>query len=221
MAKVLIDDSYLEDIADSIRAKNGTEDTYKPKEMSTAIDELPSGGEKVTLPNGLKFGNIQSTSTTWDWLEDVDTSEVTNMSSMFANLTNNITVAPYMDTSNVTNTSSMFSFCLNIVSVPQYDLSKVTDAQGMFRYCSKLENVPVFNLSSITYWASNMNIFADCPKLTNESLNNILLTCISMTGIGTAYKTLQQIGLTQTQAETCQTLSNYQVFLDAGWTTGY
>ena len=34
-------------------------------------------------------------------------------------------------------------------------------------------------------------------------------------------KTLKFIGLTEAQATTCQSLSNYQAFLDAGWTTGY
>lgn len=44
MADVIIDNSNLYDIADSIRAKNGTATTYKPSEMSAAIDALPSGG---------------------------------------------------------------------------------------------------------------------------------------------------------------------------------
>lgn len=37
MTKVLVTDTYLEDIADSIRAKNGSSDTYTPSQMSTAI----------------------------------------------------------------------------------------------------------------------------------------------------------------------------------------
>lgn len=44
MAKVLVTESYLSDIADSIREKLGTEDTYKPGEMSAAIDEISGGG---------------------------------------------------------------------------------------------------------------------------------------------------------------------------------
>lgn len=44
MTKVLITESYLEDIADSIRAKNGTENTYKPSEMADAIDDISGGG---------------------------------------------------------------------------------------------------------------------------------------------------------------------------------
>lgn len=44
MANVLVNDEYLSDIADSIRAKNGSSDTYTPAEMSTAIDNIPTGG---------------------------------------------------------------------------------------------------------------------------------------------------------------------------------
>ncbi len=37
MAKVLISDQYLEDIADAIRNKNNTVNTYMPSEMAAAI----------------------------------------------------------------------------------------------------------------------------------------------------------------------------------------
>ena len=40
---VLIDDNSLSAIANSIRARNGTQNTYKPSEMANAIDNLPSG----------------------------------------------------------------------------------------------------------------------------------------------------------------------------------
>ena len=45
MTNVLIDETNLENIADSIRAKNGSSDTYTPAQMSTAIDNIPSGGD--------------------------------------------------------------------------------------------------------------------------------------------------------------------------------
>lgn len=40
MANVIINDAYLTDIADSIRNKNGTNNKYKPSEMSNAIDNI-------------------------------------------------------------------------------------------------------------------------------------------------------------------------------------
>ena len=43
MSKVMITESYLEDIADAIRTKNGSSDTYKPAEMADAIEAIPGG----------------------------------------------------------------------------------------------------------------------------------------------------------------------------------
>lgn len=48
MANVLVERNSLSDIADSIRAKNGTQNTYKPSQMAAAIDALPSGGVTPT-----------------------------------------------------------------------------------------------------------------------------------------------------------------------------
>lgn len=56
MGQVLVTRQYLEDIADSIRAKNGTSNTYTPAEMADAITSLPGGsfnwmGEGVEVVN--------------------------------------------------------------------------------------------------------------------------------------------------------------------------
>lgn len=40
MAKVLISDQYLNDIADAIRGKNGLDDTYTPAQMASAITAI-------------------------------------------------------------------------------------------------------------------------------------------------------------------------------------
>lgn len=44
MANVLVQDTALTAIADAIRAKNGTEDAYKPAEMAEAIAAIETGG---------------------------------------------------------------------------------------------------------------------------------------------------------------------------------
>ena len=94
--------------------------------------------------------------------------------------------------------------------------SGVREMQHMFNDCASLVDFPMFDTSS----ATNMtNMFYKCTSLSEVSLNNILQMCINATKIST--KTLKYIGLTSTQATKCQTLPNYQAFLDAGWTTGY
>ena len=47
MAKVLVNESSLTGIADAIRGKNGSTDTYKPSEMAAAITAISGGGEPV------------------------------------------------------------------------------------------------------------------------------------------------------------------------------
>lgn len=44
MANVLVQESSLEAIADAIRAKNGTQNTYKPAQMAEAIEAISGGG---------------------------------------------------------------------------------------------------------------------------------------------------------------------------------
>lgn len=45
MSIVTIDDTNLTNIADAIRSKNGSSDTYKPSEMASAISGIETGGE--------------------------------------------------------------------------------------------------------------------------------------------------------------------------------
>lgn len=49
MARVIINESNLEDIADAIRGKNGSSDTYLPSQMATAISNISSGLDIVKL----------------------------------------------------------------------------------------------------------------------------------------------------------------------------
>lgn len=44
MANVFVNETSLQDIADAIREKTGTQDTYKPAEMAEAIESISGGG---------------------------------------------------------------------------------------------------------------------------------------------------------------------------------
>lgn len=97
------------------------------------------------------------------------------------------------------------------------DTSKVTDMGDMFRDCRNLQTIPLLDTSNVTIMGS---MFDGCRNLSDESLNNILAMCTNAAKI-TSNKTLKYIGLTEEQANICQSLSNYQDFINAGWTTGY
>lgn len=53
MSKVLVTESYLTDIADAIRAKKGTTDTFKPGEMADEINSI-SGGATILKPYAIR-----------------------------------------------------------------------------------------------------------------------------------------------------------------------
>lgn len=60
MARVFVNDTTLTAIADAIREKNGSEDTYKPSQMADAVRGIKSGGgmnfgENITSPNILNL----------------------------------------------------------------------------------------------------------------------------------------------------------------------
>ena len=50
MSKALITDGYLTDIANAIRAKNGSADTYTPPQMAAAIADIPTGSDVDVEP---------------------------------------------------------------------------------------------------------------------------------------------------------------------------
>lgn len=61
MAKVLISESILTAIADAIREKLSTTDTYKPSEMAEAVESISGGGGADNMydyMNGLWDGSI-------------------------------------------------------------------------------------------------------------------------------------------------------------------
>lgn len=125
---------------------------------------------------------------------------------------------PLVDTSNATNMSSMFYSCTNLVNVPLLNTENVVSSMnGMFYGCTSLVSVAQLNTSKTTGMRS---MFTGCTKLSNETLNNILAMCINAKDI-TTDKNLRDIGLSSYQASVCQTLNNWSAFEAAGWTTGY
>lgn len=62
MTKVAVTETYLTNIANAIRGKNGSSDTYTPAEMATAITNIPSGGESKNIQ--VVQGTTKTTSST-------------------------------------------------------------------------------------------------------------------------------------------------------------
>ena len=92
--------------------------------------------------------------------------------------------------------------------------NKVTSMQSMFQACTNLITIPLLDTSSCL---NMQNMFQGCTKLSDDSLNNIMKMCINTPSNYARTKSLSNIGLNGPQRTTCQTLSNYLDFLDAGW----
>lgn len=136
----------------------------------------------------------------------------------FYNNCNKLEEIPLINTSNITNMSGMHSNCIKLVSLPQYDTSKVTNMNRFAYICTALENVPVYNWSSVT---NLTQIFKYCPELTDESLDNIMQSCISATSFAGTKTFYSLIGTDYPKiypASRLEALPHYQAFLDAGWT---
>ena len=123
-------------------------------------------------------------------LPQIDTSNVTNMSSMFYNCTN-LTTIPQIDTSKVTNMNYMFGACYNLTTIPQLNGEKLTSVAGTFGNCKSLENFNgIINLGqaylttqSANYSNYKLNLSA-CTNLTYDSLMNIINSLYDIATLG-------------------------------------
>ena len=192
---------------------NGTIDTYASK-----INKINTEGDY--------FGEI--TESQYGWLGGSITKVIkkipenlvissTHIDSLFE-FCSSITTIPNFDLSFVVSMRYMFNGCTSLISMPNINLPELGDAAYMFNDCNALTDVPALNAPKLSIM---QNMFLGCTALSENSLNNILSLCTNSAVTTENYKTLKYIGLTESQATKCTTLSNYQAFLNAGWTTGY
>lgn len=103
----------------------------------------------------------------------IDTSGVTSMNSMFANIKATSMNLSTLDTSNVTDMHKMFNSCfyLESIDVSSFDTSKVTDMSEMFSLCDNLAAVDVsgFNTSNVT---TMKKMFCNAQSLAELDLSN-------------------------------------------------
>ena len=130
----------------------------------------------------------------------------------------NIKYMPLVDTSNATSMRTFLSSCINLLSIPHLITSNVENMSMMCNGSSNLVNIELLNTNKVT---TMKFAFSRCTNLSNKSLNNILAMCANVSSNYSEEKTLKDIGLTSAQATTCETLSNWEAFVEAGWSTGY
>ena len=179
--------------------------------LQAMIDKLPDTNYSSTMQYTLVGFPVRSDGT----------SVIKFPSSTFSfNGNNNISYIPALNLGSVTNLYQSFIVCKQLLGVGKMDTSNVTNMRQTFMECSRLEDVAELDASKVTNMTYMFNL---CPNLTDESLNNIMAMCSKATAYidNGQYLTLREMGLSETQAQRCTTLSNYEAFTAAGWTTGY
>lgn len=134
------------------------------------------------------------------------------------NIISLFTVVDIPNSGSITNMSKMFYGCPRLETIKCLDTSNTTNMSQMFYNCKVLKNIPILDTSKVTNF---LQTFSLCPKLTEETLDNILVMCINATSY-TGTKTLYYLlGGAAYSASKIQSLPHYQDFIDAGWTIGY
>ena len=154
-----------------------------------------------------------------DSLEGLDTSNITDMNSMFYNCSNVTELdLSNFNTDKVTSMATMFWGCGSIESldISSFNMSNVTNVNNMFASCNNLTHID-FGDTTLESVTEMQYMFSYTNKLDDETLNNILalLTTVSST---TANRKLSYLGFNSTIQEKCTTLDNYDMFIESGWT---
>ncbi len=85
MSKVLVEESNLQNIAKAIRNKNGESTTYKPSEMSTAIDNLSSSDLAPADCTAIEINDINSKETIINYIDNISIENLSNNYGFFIN----------------------------------------------------------------------------------------------------------------------------------------
>ena len=142
---------------------------YSYRSSITSVSIIDEGIAPVST--AYWFYGLNNTSfTTIGGLDKLDTSNVTNMKSLFRHCEalTSLNLSGF-NTSNVTSMSNMFSTCqaLTSLDLSHFDTSKVTNMDYMFQGCSKLSAIYVGDGWRTDSVISSTDMFYKSPKLPN------------------------------------------------------
>lgn len=142
---------------------------YSYRSSITSVNFVDRGITPVST--AYWFYGLNNTSlTAIGGLDKLDTSNVTNMRSLFRHCEalTSLNLSGF-NTSNVTNMSNMFSHCQALTSLDLYSFNtaNVTDMKYMFTGCSVLRSIYVGDKWSTANVTSSSSMFNDCLELPN------------------------------------------------------
>ena len=172
MANVLVEETSLQDIADAIRTKNGSQNTYKPGQMAGAIEAIPTG----STPTGTKQISITENGRTTEDVSAYANAEITvNVSGSSGYDVDDIAQRNYAGAINIENASIIKEYAFAGSGITSITSSSVTlGNQYMCNGCSNLVSV---NLPNIVQNGSGQATgwFSGCTSLRTIILPKVTL----------------------------------------------
>lgn len=153
MSKVLVTESYLTDIGDAIRSKNGGSTKYKPSEMAAAIKSLTGGsGQDNTVLNSILDKSISGNYVNED---------VTEIGEYAFSYCKNLTSATFTKATKVCDSAFSDALSLKSISLPEV---KTIESQAFLWGALTSINMPKIEVlgTDSDWWG----IFDYCPITT-------------------------------------------------------
>ena len=203
MARVFVKDTELTDIANAIREKNGTEETYKPSEMGDAVRaiEVSGGGDGDFV--GIKYS---------DFTGGRGTPKVADASSLYLDnyMGQEFGGYPYLFANISINGNGGWNTKLQTVYLPKG--IKVLQV-SMFNSCGELKKI--HNIESVT--TINNNCFVNCKSLVDfpylpnlkQIMNNAFQYCTGLTEV--KLYNAENVSLVSTSFNACTNIKDIYV----------
>lgn len=140
--------NFLTDVADAIKNKKGDDTPILASDFDTEINNLPSGGSSHAWSAIGYNGEPKSFQEMFDYSKEIYDNwdnTIIDLNSKFSE-DKKLIWFPLVDTSKVTNMTSMFYYCTSLEEIPQFDTSNVTDMRYMFQSCNKLTDTSIDNI---------------------------------------------------------------------------
>lgn len=224
--KYYLYESTLTDIADSIRSKTGGTNSITPLEMSNEIGNIETQDPYKFFVDYYEIRYRETFNGIVKEIPNITINTTLSLPSFFSNCINVEKIGTItIDDASVAclNFQALFRGNVKLKSTPEIVFKNTTkdymeSTQLMFMDCTALENVIEYDLSRCI----NLDrMFANCPNINDNGLDNILKMCIN--AINSPTKTLAYLGLNASSYPTSriETLPSYQDFIASGWTIGY
>lgn len=152
MSKVLVTESYLTDISNAIRSKNGGSTKYKPSEMAAAIKNIKT--QDNTAVNGIigrtisgDYTNNESTSVgkyAFAFCSNLKTVTMANATAINSNAFYNCTG---LISANFPNVETVYSSAFNNSGLTSITFNKLVTLGSNSDYSGIFENTPMTSIS--------------------------------------------------------------------------